>query len=185
MYPLSIEIYKNMIKYFFDLIYSAEKGNQIISCGMNECLTLVNRGGKCWLTSALYLSNLVGINPDMEQLHSISNGEVLSSIIDKLKIMLILKKSFSMKLQNPQNLSHTGTSKRNLGKKSISMKLSTTNIDQRLPNSESRLIRFQLKVACMCPLCVSNNIDDEKHYIFHCTNPKLTEIRKTFICEIQ
>ena len=25
----------------------------------------------------------------------------------------------------------------------------------------------------MCPLCFSNDIGDEKHYIFHCTNPKL------------
>ena len=78
MYPLSIEIYKNMIKYFFHLIELAEKGNQIISCGINECLTLVNKGEKCWLTSVLYIFNLVGINPDMEPLHSISNGDVLS-----------------------------------------------------------------------------------------------------------
>ena len=47
MYPLSIEIDKNMIKYFFHLIELSEKGNQIISCGMNECLTLVNKGEKC------------------------------------------------------------------------------------------------------------------------------------------
>ena len=65
MYPLSIEIYKNLIKYFFHLIKLAEKGNQIISCGMNECLTLLNKMGKCWLTSVLYIFNLVGINPDM------------------------------------------------------------------------------------------------------------------------
>ena len=90
MYPLSIEIYKNMIKYFFHVIKLAEKGNQIISCGMNECLTFVNKGGKCWLTSVLYIFNLVGTNPDMEQLHLISNSNVLSSIVDKI----ILKKVF-------------------------------------------------------------------------------------------
>ena len=33
----------------------------------------------------------------------------------------------------------------------------------------------------VCPLCFSNDIGDEKHYIFHCTNPKLAETRKTFI----
>ena len=75
-HPLSIEIYRNMIKYFFYLIELAEKGNQIISCSMNECLTLVNKGAKCWLTSVLYIFNLVGIYPDMEQLHSISDGNV-------------------------------------------------------------------------------------------------------------
>ena len=104
MYPLSTGIYKYIIKYFFDLIYSAEKGNQIISCGMNECLTLVNRGGKCWLTSALYLSNLVGINPDMEQLHSVSNSEVLSSIIDKLKIMFNFIEKFFHEIANSSKL---------------------------------------------------------------------------------
>ena len=36
----------------------------------------------------------------------------------------------------------------------------------------------------VCPLCFSNDIGDEKHYIFHCTNPKLVEIRKSFINEI-
>ena len=44
MHPLSIEIYKNMIKYLFHLIEVVEKGNQITSCGMNECLTLANKG---------------------------------------------------------------------------------------------------------------------------------------------
>ena len=73
------------------------------------------------------------------------------------------------------------------------MKLSTTNIDQLLPNSESRLIRLQLKVEDEIKFHVrktpvsfmfSNDIGDEKHYIFHCTNPRLKEIRKTFIPEI-
>ena len=36
----------------------------------------------------------------------------------------------------------------------------------------------------MCPLCFSNDVGDEKHIIFHCTNPGLIEIRKTFIPEI-
>ena len=36
----------------------------------------------------------------------------------------------------------------------------------------------------MCPLCFSNDIGDEKHYIFHCKNPKLVEIGKTFTPEI-
>ena len=53
MYLLSIEIYRNIIKYFFHLMEMAEKGNQIISCGMNECSTLMNKGEKCWLTSVL------------------------------------------------------------------------------------------------------------------------------------
>ena len=33
----------------------------------------------------------------------------------------------------------------------------------------------------MCPLCFWNDIGNEKHYSFHCTNPTLVEICKTFI----
>ena len=36
----------------------------------------------------------------------------------------------------------------------------------------------------VCPLCFSNDVGDEKYYIFRCTNPKLVEIRKTFVPEI-
>ena len=100
MYPLSIEIYKNMIKYFCHLIELAEKGNQIISC--RECLTLVNNGEKCWLTSVLYIFNLVGINPDMEQLHLLLNNNVLSSIADKLQNMF--KEKFFSEIANSTKL---------------------------------------------------------------------------------
>ena len=140
-YPLSIEIYKNTIKYFSHLIELADKGNQIISCGMKECLTVVNKVGKRWLTSVLYIFNLVGINPDMEQLHSISNVDILSSIVDKLKS--IFKEKFFHGIANFSKLILYSYVKEKFGEFT---RLSTTNIDQRLPNSESRLIRFQLKM---------------------------------------
>ena len=80
----------------------AEKGNQIISCGVNECLTLTNNGEKCWLTSVLCIFNLVGINPDMEKLHLISNGNVPSSIVDKLQNMF--KEKFFNEIANSSKL---------------------------------------------------------------------------------
>ena len=156
MYPLSIEIYKNMIKYFYHLIELAEKGNQIISCGVNECLTLANNGEKCWLTSVLYIFNLVGITPDMEQLHLLLNNNVLSSIVDKLQNMF--KEKFFNEIANSPNLilySHVKEEFRE-EKKSIFMRLSTTNIDQQLPNSEYQLLRFQLKVEDGIKLHVRN-----------------------------
>ena len=36
----------------------------------------------------------------------------------------------------------------------------------------------------MCLLCLGNLIGNEKHYIFHCTNDKLVEIRKDFVKEV-
>ena len=44
-----------MTKYFFHLIELAEKGNQIISSGMNECLTLVNKGEMLADLSSIHL----------------------------------------------------------------------------------------------------------------------------------
>ena len=100
-----------------------------------------------------------------------------------------------MKLQIPQNLSYTATSRRNLGKKSILMRLFNKYYNYRSAITKFRISAHTFPVESgkwdktpreerMCPLCFSNDIDDEKHYIFHCTNPKLVEIRKTFTPEI-
>ena len=36
----------------------------------------------------------------------------------------------------------------------------------------------------VCLLCLGNLIGNDKHYIFHCTNDKLVEIRKDFVKEL-
>ena len=36
----------------------------------------------------------------------------------------------------------------------------------------------------ICPLCIGNDLGDEKHYIFHCTNINLVEVREKFLDEI-
>ena len=171
------------------MIELAEKGNQIISCGTNECLTVVNKGGKCWLTSVLYIFNLVGINPDMEQLHLISNSDVLSSIVDKLQNMF--KEKFFNEITNSSKFILYNHVKRNL--ETLFMRLSTTNIDPLITKFRISAHTFPVeserwdktpREKRICPLCFSNDIGDEKHYIFHCTNPKLVEIRKTFTPEI-
>ena len=191
MYPLSIEIYKNMIKYFFHLIELVEKGNQIISCGVNECLTLVNNEEKCWLTSVLYIFNLVGINPDMEQLHLISNSNVLSSIVDKLQNMF--KEKFFNEIANSLKLILYSHVKEEFREEKYVHEVKY--YDYRSAITKSRISAHTFPVESgrwdktprekrMCPLCFSNDIGNEKHYIFHCTNPRLVEIRKTFTPEI-
>ena len=191
MYPLSIEVYKNMIKYFFHLIELAEKGNQIISCGVNECLTLVNNGEKCWLTSVLYIFNLVGVNPDMEQLHLISNGNVLSSIVDKLQNMF--KEKFFNEIANSSKLIPYSHVKEEFREEKYIHEVKYYKYRSAITKFRISAHTFPVESGRwdktprekrMCPLCFSNDIGDEKHYIFHCTNPKLVEIRKTFTPEI-
>ena len=154
MYPLSIEIYKHMIKYFLHLIELAEKGNEIISCGVNECLTSVNNGEKCWLTSVLYIFNLVGINPDMEQLHLISNGNVLSSVVDKLQNMF--KEKFFNEIANSSKLILYSHVKEEFREEKYIHEVKYYKYRSELPNSENQLIRFQLKVEDGIKLHVRN-----------------------------
>ena len=90
----------------------------------------------------------------MEKLHLISNSNVPSSVVDKLQNMF--KEKFFNEIANSSKLIIYNTSKRNLGKKSTFMRLNTTNIDQQLQNSESRLIHFQWKVEDGMKLHVGN-----------------------------
>ena len=58
LYPLNIDIYIRMIKYFFNLKYLDRKGNKVIEDGITECINLVRNGYKCWLTAVLFISKV-------------------------------------------------------------------------------------------------------------------------------
>ena len=153
----------------------AEKGIQIISCG----------------TSIPYIFNLVGINPDMEQLDLISNSNVLSSIVDKLQSMfeekffseiaisskLILYNHIKEEFREEKYIHEVKYYKYRSAITKFRISAHTFPVESGKWNKTPREKR-------VCPLCFSNDIGDEKHYIFYCTNPKLVEIRKTFIPEI-
>ena len=161
----------------------AEKGNQIISCGVNECLTLVNKGEKCWLTSVLYIFNLVGINPDMEQLHLISNSNDLSSTVDKLQN--VFEGKFFNEIANSSKLILYSHVKEDFREEKYIHEVKYYKYRSAI--TKFRILAHTFPVESgrwdttvsekrTCPLCFSNDIGDEKHYIFHCTNPQLVEI---------
>ena len=184
MYPFSIEIYKGMIKYFFYPIELAEKGNQIISCGMNECLTLVNKEEKCWLTSVLYIFNLMGINPDMKQLHLISNSNVLSSVVDKLQ--KVFKEKFFNEIANSSKLILYNHVKEEFREEKYMHEVKYYKYRSAITKFRISAHSFLVENGrwdktpcekCMCPLCFLNDIGNEKHCIFHCTNAKLVEYK--------
>ena len=126
----------------------------------------------------------------MEQLHLISNCNVLSSIIDKLQSMF--KGKFFNEIANSAKLilyNHVKGEFRE-GKYIDEVKyykyrsaITKFRISAHMFPVESRRWDKTPREKRVCPLCFSNDIGDEKHYIFHCTNPKLVEIRKTFIPE--
>ena len=47
MFPLNIEIYVRIIKYYFHLLELRKQGNEIIEFGLKECITLVRSDKKC------------------------------------------------------------------------------------------------------------------------------------------
>ena len=55
MFPLNIEIYVRIVKYYFHLLELAKQGNELIEQGLMECNTLVSSRKKCWCCTYLEL----------------------------------------------------------------------------------------------------------------------------------
>ena len=68
LYPLNIDIYIRMIKYFLHLKDLVIKGNKVIEDGITESINLVRNRHECWLTAALFIFKTVGIDFDLNQL---------------------------------------------------------------------------------------------------------------------
>ena len=116
----------------------------------------------------------------MEQLRLISNNNVLSSIVDKLQNMF--KEKFFNEITNSSKLIQNNHVKEEFREEKYihevkyhKYKLAITKfriLAHTFP-VESRRWDNTPREKRMCPLCFSTDIGDEKHYIFHCTNPKL------------
>ena len=61
LYPLNIDIYIRMIKYFLHLKDLVIKGNKVIEDGITECINLVMNRYECWLTAVLFIFKTVEI----------------------------------------------------------------------------------------------------------------------------
>ena len=131
------------------------------------------------------------MNPDMEQLHLISNNNVLSSIVDKLQNML--EEKFFNEIANSSKLILYNRVKEEFMEEKYIQEVKYYKYRSAITKSRISAHMFPVESGRwdktprekrMYPLCFSNDIGDEKHYIFHCTNPKLVEMRKTFIPEI-
>ena len=55
LYPLNIDIYIRMIKYFSHLNDLIIKGNKVIEDGITESINLVRNRHECWLTAVLFI----------------------------------------------------------------------------------------------------------------------------------
>ena len=85
MLPLDIGIYVGMIKCCFHLLELEKQGNEIIEFGLKECITLASSDKKCWLIPVLYITKIIGIEPDLTQLHLIEKDNIISLVRNKLE----------------------------------------------------------------------------------------------------
>ena len=127
----------------------------------------------------------------MEQLHLISNSNVLSSIVDKLQN--IFKGKFFNEISNSSKLILYNHFKEEFREEKYIHEVKYYKYRSAITKFRISAHTFPVESGRwdktprekrMCPLCFSNDTGDEKHYIFYCTNPKLVEIRKTFTPEI-
>ena len=65
LYPLNIDIYIRMIKYFLHLKDLVIKGNKVIEDGITESINLVRNRHECWLTAVLFIFKTVGVDFDL------------------------------------------------------------------------------------------------------------------------
>ena len=127
----------------------------------------------------------------MEQLHLISNSNVLSSIVDKLQNMF--EEKFFNEIANSSKLILYNHVKEEFREEKYIHEVKYYKYRSAITKFRISAHTFPVESGRwdktprekrMRPLCFSNDISDKKHYIFHCTNPKLVEIRKTFTPEI-
>ena len=191
MYPLNIEIYVRIVKYCFHLLELAEQGNELIKLGLRECITLVSGDKKCWLTPVLYILRIIGIDPDLTQMHLIKKDNIISLVRNKLEDHF--KEKFRKEVGNSSRLTLYSSIKDDFKEEQYIS-------DVKYYKYRSAITKFRISARTfpiekgrwqsiprdqrLCPLCLGNLIGDEKHYIFHCTMDKLVDIRKDFVKEL-
>ena len=104
MCPLTIDIYARIVNYLYHLLESAGKGNTVIQSGIAEGITLVNNNQTCWLTIALYLFEIIGINlkPETRKLDMFEKNDTITTVKNTLRKRF--EDKFFYEIRNPSKL---------------------------------------------------------------------------------
>ena len=86
LYPLNIDIYIRMIKYFLHLKNLVVKGNKVED-GITKSINLVRNRHECWLAAVLFIFKTVGIDFDLNQLLMLENEDIIKEVKDKCRCM--------------------------------------------------------------------------------------------------
>ena len=191
LYPLNIDIYIRMIKYFLHLKDLVVKGNKVIEDGITESINLIRNCHECWLAAVLFIFKTVGIDFDLNQLLMLENEDIIKEVKDKYRRKF--EDKFFNEIRNSSRLLIYQDPKKKFEIEPYINKV-------KYYKYRSAITKFRISAHSLpiergrwtsvhrnkriCPLCIGNDLGDEKHYIFHCTNVNLVEIREKFSDEI-
>ena len=179
-----------MISYLYHVLEMAKNGNDLIQSSLKECIELVNNKQTCWLTSVIYLLRLSGDDTNFMQADSKMTNNLITKLNDKLKQLFI--QYFFHGIGNSSKLSLYYDIKKEFrleqylrevkyfkyGSALTKIRISAHNFP--IESGRWKAIPKQNRI---CLLCMNNSIGDERHYLFHCTNGDLVDIRINFMKE--
>ena len=139
----------------------------------------------------LFIFKTVGIDFDLNQLLMLENEDIIKEVKDKYRRMF--EDKFFNEIRNSSRL----LIYQNLKKK---FEIEPYINKVKYYKYRSAITKFRISAHSLpiergrwtsvhrnkriCPLCIGNDLGDEKYYIFHCTNVNLVEIREKFLDEI-
>ena len=136
----------------------------------------------------LYIFRIIGIDSDLTRLHLMEKDNIISLVRNKLEDHF--KEKFRKEINNSSRLTLYSSIKDDFKEEQYIS-------DVKYYKYRSAMTKFRISAHTfpiekgrwrsiprdqgLCPLCLSNMIGVEKHYIFHCTIDKLVDARKDFV----
>ena len=166
----------------------AKNGNDLIQASPKECIELVNNKQKCWLTSVIYFLRVSCDDTNFMQLDSKMANNLITKLNDKLKQMFI--QYFFHRIGNSSKLSLYYDIKKEFKQEQYQREVKYFKYRSALSKIRISAHNFPIesgkwkaipKQNRICPSCMNNSIGDERHYLFHCTNGDLVDIRINFM----
>ena len=147
-----------------------ERRNELIELGLRERITLVSSRKKCWSRPVLYIFGIIGMDPDLTQLHLIEKNNIISLVRNNLEDHF--KEKFRKEIGNLSRLTLYSSMKDDFKEEKYINNVKYYKY--RSPIAKLRISPHTFLIEKgslwsiprdkgLCPLCLGNLIGDEKH----------------------
>ena len=188
-YPIAIKVFNAIIKYWLRL-HSSEKGLILEAKALNEDLYM--KKGQNWNRMVDHLLTLTGVS-DRPSQNQKTNSKILNDF--KKNTKKLFHKWWQKKKSEGGKLDFYFTLKNSFGYENYldntprHIRKSITRIRTSSHNFPIELLRYSKnkppREERKCTICTMNEKGDELHYLLHCTNDSLKEIREEFMSKLK